>query len=143
MADQSRAHARISSPAGPVRAAASERTTALSLLAPHHGDGDKAERIWRLWLARLRRFPLRGPNATPDELNFKRVVAGREPSSRWYREDTGNALVELVAAALSSDVQALSQDAEARQAVVEIAAALAATRIPVALALQERIKQLR
>lgn len=50
----------------------------LILLAPHHGDGDDAERAWRVWLARLRRFPLRGPNATPDDLDFKRVVAGRE-----------------------------------------------------------------
>ncbi|CAI10625.1 hypothetical protein p2A198 (plasmid) [Aromatoleum aromaticum EbN1] len=47
-------------------------------LAPQYGDGDDAERAWRVWLARLRRFPLRGPNATPDELDFKRVVAGRE-----------------------------------------------------------------
>ncbi|WP_244217987.1 hypothetical protein [Paraburkholderia caledonica] len=52
--------------------------SALILLAPHHGDGDDAERAWRVWLARLRRFPLRGPNATPDELDFKRVVSGRE-----------------------------------------------------------------
>lgn len=50
----------------------------LILLAPHHGDGDDAERAWKSWLARLRRFPLRGPNATPDDLDFKRVVAGRE-----------------------------------------------------------------
>ena len=50
----------------------------LILLAPHHGDGDDAERVWRVWLARLRRFPLQGPNATPDDLDFKRVVAGRE-----------------------------------------------------------------
>lgn len=50
----------------------------LILLAPHHGDGDDAERVWRVWLARLRRFPLRGLNATPDDLDFKRVVAGRE-----------------------------------------------------------------
>ncbi|WP_218570609.1 hypothetical protein [Pseudomonas sp. D(2018)] len=67
----------------------------------------------------------------------------REPSSRWYREGTGDALVELVAAALSSDAQALTQDAQARQALVEIAAALAAKSIPTALALQERIRQLR
>lgn len=57
--------------------------------------------------------------------------------------DTGNALVELVAVALSSDAQALLQYAEARQALVEIAAPLAAMNIPTALALQERIKQLR
>ena len=71
------------------------------------------------------------------------MLKEREPSGRWYREGTGDALVELVAAALSSDAQALSQDAQARQALVEIAAALAAINIPTALALQERIKQLR
>jgi hypothetical protein len=49
----------------------------LILLAPRHGDGDNADRAWRVWLARLRRFPLRGPNATPDELDFKRVAAGQ------------------------------------------------------------------
>lgn len=66
-----------------------------------------------------------------------------KPSRRWYREQTGQALVELVATAVSSDAQALSQNAEARQALVDIAAALAALNIPTALALQERIKQLR
>jgi hypothetical protein len=71
------------------------------------------------------------------------MLKKREPSSRWYRERTGDALVELVAAALSSDAQALSQDAQARQALVEIAAAVAAMNIPTALALQERIKRLR
>lgn len=67
----------------------------------------------------------------------------RGSSRRWYRKGTGDALVELVAAVLSSDLQALSQHAQARQALFEIAAALAAMNIPVALALQERIKQLR
>ncbi|WP_198364146.1 hypothetical protein [Burkholderia ubonensis] len=71
------------------------------------------------------------------------MLMEREPSSRWYRESTGNALVALVAAALSSDAQSLSQHPQARQALVEIAAALAAMNIPAALALQERIKQLR
>jgi len=71
------------------------------------------------------------------------ILKEREPSGRWYREGSGDALVELVAAALSSDAQALSQDAQARLAVVDIAAALAAMNIPTALALQERIKQLR
>lgn len=66
-----------------------------------------------------------------------------EPSSRWYREDTSDALVELVATALGSDAQTLSQYAQPRQALIEIAAALAAMNIPAALALQERIKQLR
>lgn len=71
------------------------------------------------------------------------MLKEREPSGRWYRDGTGDALVELVAVALSSDAQALSQDAHARHALVEIAAALAAMSIPTALALQERIKQLR
>jgi len=71
------------------------------------------------------------------------MLKEREPSGRWYREGTGDALVELVAAALSSDASALSQDAQARQALVKIAAALATMNIPTALALQERIKQLR
>jgi hypothetical protein len=71
------------------------------------------------------------------------MLKGCESSSRWDRKGTGDALVELVAAALSFDARALSQQAEARQAVVEIAAALAAMNIPVALTLQERIKQLR
>ncbi|URM26101.1 hypothetical protein LLY42_19355 [Pseudomonas frederiksbergensis] len=71
------------------------------------------------------------------------MLKEREPSSRWYREGTGDALVELVAAALSSDAQALSQYTQARQALIEIAAALAAINIPTALALQERIRQLR
>jgi hypothetical protein len=71
------------------------------------------------------------------------MLKERESSGRWYRERTGDALVEIVATALSSDAQALSRDAQARQALVEIAAALAAMNIPTALALQERIKQLR
>lgn len=74
---------------------------------------------------------------------FAAMLKEREPSGRWYREGTDDALAELVAAALSSDAQALSQDAQARQAVVEIAAALVAMNSPTALALQERIKQLR
>ncbi|MNN67181.1 hypothetical protein D3C81_1828010 [compost metagenome] len=71
------------------------------------------------------------------------MLKEREPSGHWYREGTSDALVELAATALSSDAHALSQDAQARQALVEIAAALAAKKIPTALALQERIKQLR
>jgi len=71
------------------------------------------------------------------------MLKERESPGRWYREGTGDALVEIVAAALSSDAQALSQDAQARQALVEIAAALAAMNIPTALPLQEHIKQLR
>lgn len=65
------------------------------------------------------------------------------PSRHWYRDGTSEALIELVAVALKSDAATLSQDAQPRQALVEIAAALAAMNIPAALALQERIKHLR
>ncbi|WP_460130250.1 P-loop NTPase family protein [Pseudomonas sp. S3_A09] len=71
------------------------------------------------------------------------MLKEREPPGRWYREDTSEALVRLVATALTSDAQALSKHAEARHALIQVAAALAAINIPVALALQERIKQLR
>ena len=71
------------------------------------------------------------------------VLKANNPSSHWYRESKGNALVELVTAALGSDLHALSKDAAARQALVEVAAALAAKNTPGALALQERIKLLR
>lgn len=71
------------------------------------------------------------------------MLKEREPSGHWYLEKTGDALVELVAAALSSDGQALSHDVQARQALVEISAALAAKNIPSALSLHERIKMLR
>lgn len=71
------------------------------------------------------------------------MLNAKNLSNHWYREETGIALVELVAAALGSDAHALSKDADARQALVELAAALAAKNTPAALALQERIKRLR
>lgn len=71
------------------------------------------------------------------------MLRGKKPSDHWYREGTGTALVELVAAALGSDAQELTKDALTLQALVEIAAALAAKNITAALALQERIKRLR
>jgi hypothetical protein len=71
------------------------------------------------------------------------MLKGCKPSNRWYRDSTADALVELVAAALSSDAQSLSQNSQARQALVDIAAALASLNSSTALSLQERIKQLR
>lgn len=71
------------------------------------------------------------------------MLKDSEPSSRWYREGTSDALVQLMVAALGSDAHALSQYAQARQALIEIAAVLATMNIPLALTLQERIKQLR
>jgi hypothetical protein len=71
------------------------------------------------------------------------MLKAKNPSNHWYRERTGDALVELVAVAVDSDAAALAIDAAARQALVEIAAAMAAKKMPAALALQERIKLLR
>ncbi|WEX08884.1 hypothetical protein [Chelativorans sp. AA-79] len=71
------------------------------------------------------------------------MLKAKTRSDHWYREGTGDALVELVAAALSSDAQALSKDADARKAIIEIAAALVAKNVPAALTQQERIKLLR
>jgi hypothetical protein len=67
----------------------------------------------------------------------------RKPSDYWYRDGTGEALVELLNASLNQNSQALVNDSQARQALVEISAALATRNIPTALALQERIKLLR
>jgi hypothetical protein len=50
----------------------------LILLAPHHGDVEAAERAWSLWLARMRRFPLRGKEATSEDIDFRRVAAAVE-----------------------------------------------------------------
>lgn len=71
------------------------------------------------------------------------MLKERGPSGRWYRDGTGEALVKLLVDALGSDAQALSQNPQALQALIEIAAALAAKNVPAALALQERIKQFR
>jgi hypothetical protein len=65
------------------------------------------------------------------------------PSSRWHRSGTDDALVELINTSLNQNPQDLVKDSPARQALVEIAALLAAQNLPTALALQERIKLLR
>ncbi len=65
------------------------------------------------------------------------------PSSYWYRKGTGDALVTLIDSSLTQDAQALANDNEARQSLVEISAVLVARNIPAAMVLQERIKRLR
>lgn len=57
----------------------------LVLLSPHHGEGDGAERVWGIWLSRLRRFPLRGKDATADDLKVARVAAGCERLDFYLR----------------------------------------------------------
>jgi hypothetical protein len=67
----------------------------------------------------------------------------RKPSGSWYRDGTSNALIELLDISLNQNALALTNDCQARQALVEIVATLAARNIPTALVLQERIKLLR
>lgn len=67
----------------------------------------------------------------------------RKPSDYWYRDGTGDALIELVNTSLNQNTQILVNDSQARQALVEISAALVARNLPTALVLQERIKLLR
>jgi hypothetical protein len=71
------------------------------------------------------------------------MLKAQNSSSRWYRDNTGDALIELLNTSLNWNAPALVKDHEARQALVEIAAALVAKNVPTALALQERIKLLR
>lgn len=128
---------------------------ALALLAP--GAALRMKDVYQRWasthlnsdeecITRFSFFLTTGFGAPlrPDGLRWiAAMLETKTSSNHWYREGTGDALVELVAAALSSDAQALSKDADARKALVEIAAALAAKNTPTALALQDRIKLLR
>jgi len=59
------------------------------------------------------------------------------------RGGTGDALVNLVNTALMDDALALAKDRETREAVVALAAYLAARQVPAALSLHERVKRLR
>jgi hypothetical protein len=83
----------------------------------------------------------------PLRLDGLRWIAGLlkngSRSSRWYRNGTGDALIELLSAAINENASKLAADPAARQALVEIAAELAGRNDPTALALQERIKLLR
>jgi hypothetical protein len=67
----------------------------------------------------------------------------RKSSDYWFRDGTGDALIELVNTSLNQNALTLANDSQARQALVEISATLAARNIPTALVLQERIKLLR
>lgn len=57
----------------------------LLVLSPRHGDGGDTERAWSLWLAKLRRFPLRGKDATANDLKLSRVAAGCERLDYYRR----------------------------------------------------------
>jgi hypothetical protein len=71
------------------------------------------------------------------------VLKANKPSIYWHRNGTGDALIELLNTSLNQNARALADDGKTRQALLEIAAALAARNTPAALGLQERIKMLR
>jgi len=71
------------------------------------------------------------------------MLKTRTPSGYWYRDGTGEALIELVNTSLNQDTKILASNSHARQALVDIAAALATRNVATALALQERIRLLR
>jgi hypothetical protein len=62
---------------------------------------------------------------------------------RWRRNGPGDSLVSLLDTTLTKDTAELSKNIEAREAVLAIAAYLAARHVDAALTLQERIKLLR
>jgi hypothetical protein len=66
-----------------------------------------------------------------------------KPSDYWFRDGTGDALIELVNTSLNQNAQLLVNDGVARQAILEITALLVAKKNPTALVLHDRIKQLR
>jgi hypothetical protein len=62
---------------------------------------------------------------------------------RWRRNGTGDSLVSLLDTTLTRDTAELSKNREAREALLAIAAYLAARHVNAALTLQERIKLIR
>ncbi|SOE97989.1 hypothetical protein SAMN05446635_5940 [Burkholderia sp. OK233] len=66
------------------------------------------------------------------------LLKAQNTSRFWYRDNPGCALIELLNTTFSQIACTLVKDHEAQQALVGIAATLAANNLPTALALQER-----
>jgi hypothetical protein len=62
---------------------------------------------------------------------------------RWHRERVGSALLDFLDTFLTQDTEKLAANAEARQALVDLAALLVARQVPNAMPLQGRIQRLR
>jgi hypothetical protein len=71
------------------------------------------------------------------------VLSEETRTARWYRDKTGNGLVEFLDVLVTRDAVTISANPSLRDTVVQLAAHLAAKQIPAALALQERISRLR
>lgn len=64
-------------------------------------------------------------------------------AGRWYRDRTGNAMVEFLDVLVTKEATEIAKNSALREALVQLAAHLAAKHAPAALALQERIGRLR
>jgi len=71
------------------------------------------------------------------------VLSEETRTARWDRDKTGNGLVEFLDVLVTRDAVSISANPFLRDAVVQLAAYLAAKQTPAALALQERISRLR
>jgi hypothetical protein len=70
------------------------------------------------------------------------VLGEKTRTASWYRDKTGNALVEFLDVLVTRDAVTISANPSLRGTVVQLAAHLAAKQTPAALALQERISRL-
>lgn len=61
----------------------------------------------------------------------------------WHRKETGSALIDLLDVIVSNDANTISSDSSFREALLAVAAYLAARQVPIALSLQERIRKAR
>jgi hypothetical protein len=71
------------------------------------------------------------------------VLHGDTSAARWRQKRTGNALVEALDAMLAQEGGAAAVDATFRGALISIVSHLVVRQVPMALALQERVQQLR
>lgn len=61
----------------------------------------------------------------------------------WHRKETGSALIDLLDVIVSNDTNTISLDSSFREALLSVAAYLAARQVPIALSLQESIRKIR
>jgi len=61
----------------------------------------------------------------------------------WHRTGTGSALIDLLDVIVSNDTNTISLDSSFREALLSVAAYLAARQVPIALSLQESIRKIR
>jgi len=131
--------------------------TALTKLTGRAGAVDGLKDLYKLWVETHLRFEednvagfayfLAGEFAATLRLEGIQWIAARMAdrtvSTQFYRDQAGPALVELLDTAISKNSAELQRNPLALDAVIAIAAVLAAKNVDAALVLQERIKLLR